>query len=271
MWNNSRFRPGSQNGFYESYFLRANDDSRPLAFWIRYTIFNRRGRPEDACGELWAIYFDGESGDITAVKQSIPIGLCRFSTDQLDIEIDGSTLTESSLVGRIESPRNSITWSLEYSGGEPPLLLMPEQWYEGKFPKAKVLVGKPNAEYVGMLKVNGRSIPVEGWQGSQNHNWGSQHTDRYAWGQIAGFDNAPDTFLECSTANLKLGPLLTPPLTLLVLRDQGEEIAIKQHSAGGSCEGKLLSVYLEVRHSKLRGPRLRHYRRPSQQICCLEL
>ena len=36
---------------------------------------------------------------------------------------------------------------------------------------------------------------LERWIGSQNHNWGRKHTDSYAWGQVAGFDDAPQTFL----------------------------------------------------------------------------
>ena len=36
--NQCRFS-GHDNGHYESYFLRANHPDRPLAFWIRYTIF----------------------------------------------------------------------------------------------------------------------------------------------------------------------------------------------------------------------------------------
>lgn len=61
---------------------------------------------------------------------------------------------------------------------------------------------------------------------SQNHNWGSKHTDEYAWGQVAGFDDAPGTFLECSTARLKIGPLWTPRLTLVVLRLEDREIRL---------------------------------------------
>jgi hypothetical protein len=98
--------------------------------------------------------------------------------------------------------------------------------YERGFPKAKSLVGTPNAEYTGTLTVDGREIPIDGWRGSQNHNWGSRHTDRYAWGQVAGFDNAPDAFLECCTAQVKLGPVWSPRLTFVVLRDEGQEIAL---------------------------------------------
>lgn len=43
---------------------------------------------------------------------------------------------------------------------------------------------------------------------------------------MAGFDNAPEAFLECAAAQVRLGPLWSPRLTLLVLRDEGEEIAL---------------------------------------------
>src|SRR5690606_27788702 len=43
------------------------------------------------------------------------------------------------------------------------------------------------------------------------------------WGQVAGFDNAPQAFLELATARIRIGPLLTPPMTTLVLRLDGRE------------------------------------------------
>ena len=104
--------------------------------------------------------------------------------------------------------------------------MLPAKLYAGGFPKAKALVGAPNALFSGRLTVDGREVVVTGWQGSQNHNWGRRHTDRYAWGQVAGFDNAPDAFLECCTAQVKLGPVWSPRLTLVVLREGNEEIAL---------------------------------------------
>jgi hypothetical protein len=64
------------------------------------------------------------------------------------------------------------------------------------------------------------------WVGSQNHNWGSRHTDQYAWGQVAGFDTHPDSFLEVATARLRVGAVWSPPLTLMVLRHEGKEWAL---------------------------------------------
>src|SRR6185503_2139682 len=89
------------------------------------------------------------------------------------------------------------------------------------------LIGQPLARFTGSLTVDGAVIAVNEWVGSQNHNWGTKHTDRYAWGQVAGFDNAPDSFLEVATAQVKLGPFWTPRLTPLVLRHGGREYALR--------------------------------------------
>ena len=66
----------------------------------------------------------------------------------------------------------------------------------------------------------------------RNHNWGSRHTDRYSFGQVAGFDNAPDSFLEVATARNRVGPLWTPNLTPMVLRHNGREYAFTSVRAG---------------------------------------
>jgi hypothetical protein len=225
-WNRTRFISSDPGGHYESYFQRANHPQRALAFWIRYTVFSPKGRPADAVGELWAIYFDGERERITTVKEVVPISACRFAAQGLDVRIGSALLVDGQLQGRACSGANRLEWDLRYAGDEPPLLLLPAALYERGFPKAKALVGTPNARFDGVLSVNGEAVDVGGWVGSQNHNWGSRHTDSYAWGQVAGFDNAPRTFLECSTVRLKLGPFWTPPMTVLVLRLEDREICM---------------------------------------------
>lgn len=224
--NRLRYDPGSVEGHYESYFQRANHPQRPLAFWIRNTIFSPRSQPERTVGQLWVVYFDGEARQVSAVKKNYPVKECSFSDEGFEVDIGGAHLDSRSLAGSAANERHSIQWSLSYQGEQPPLLLLPSKNYRGKFPAAKALVGLPFACYDGTLQVNGVMVPVEGWVGSQNHNWGSRHTDQYAWGQVAGFDNAPDAFLECITARLKIGPFWTPWLTNLVLRIGKREYAL---------------------------------------------
>jgi len=224
--NWTRYRPGRGTGHYESFFQRANHPTRPLAFWIRYTLFSPQDRPRDAIGELWAVYFDGETGNHTAVKREVPFDLCAFGTEAFSVRIADASLDEGALTGDAASRGSRISWDLRFAGRSDPLFLLPLGLYEAGFPKAKSLVGLPMAVFSGSLTVDGREVAVADWVGSQNHNWGSRHTDQYAWGQVAGFDSHPDSFLEVATGRVRIGPLWTPYLTPLVLRHQGEDIAL---------------------------------------------
>jgi hypothetical protein len=215
-----------QTGFYESFFLRANHPTRPLAFWIRYTIFSPKNRPQDAIGELWAIYFNGETNDHVAVKKEVPFRECTFSPTEFFVEVDGAQLRPGKLYCQADHSDASLTWDLTFDWNSQPVLLLPFKLYGTKLPAAKSLVSAPLATFNGVLTVNGESVEVVDWVGSQNHNWGSKHTDLYAWGQVAGFDSHPQSFLEVATARLKIGPMWTPHMTLFVLRHNGTEFAL---------------------------------------------
>jgi hypothetical protein len=231
--------PGTSAGHYESYFQRANHPSRPLAFWIRYTIFSPRGRPADALGELWAIWFDGERDRIVAVKEEVPLATCTFDEGTTLARVGAATLSADRLAGSARTAAHVLTWDMQYGGGEPPLLLLPPALYDRGLPKAKALVGRPNAVYRGTMTVDGEPQAIDGWVGSQNHNWGARHTDRYAWGQVAGFDGEPESFLECATARLRLGPLWLPAMTVMVLRLNGETYALNSLAQAVRANGRV--------------------------------
>jgi hypothetical protein len=220
--NWAQYDPGRPTGHYESFYLRGNHPERPLAFWLRYTIFSPAGHPSDAVGELWAVVFDGDSGRHTTAKVEVPYRDCAFSRTSFAVRVGDAVLDGGALRGTA----GDISWDLRYEGIEAPLYLLPARLYRGGFPKAKSLVPLPLARFSGVIDVAGHRVEVDAWRGSQNHNWGSRHTDRYAFGQVAGFDNAPDSFLEVATAHNRVGPLWTPNLTLLVLRHRGREYAL---------------------------------------------
>jgi len=224
--NDTRYVPGQRTGHYESFFVRANNPTRAQAFWIRYTIFAPQGRPEDARGELWAVFFDGKSGQHTAAKTEVPIASCDFRRDGLGAYVADARLEPGRVLGAAASGGHTIAWDLSFDGDAPPLFALPPALYTAKLPRAKTLVPLPLARFRGTIGVDGHPYPIFDWVGSQNHNWGSRHTDHYAWGQVAGFDDAPESFLEVATARLRLGPLWTPFMTLLVLRHDGREIAL---------------------------------------------
>jgi hypothetical protein len=93
-------------------------------------------------------------------------------------------------------------------------------------------VPAPGVTLSGEVTVDGVPMVIDGWIGSQNHNWGSQHTDEYAWGQVAGFDGEPDAFLECSTARVRVAGVPTPWLSPIVVRYSGGELRL---NAIGTC------------------------------------
>src|SRR5215469_17759340 len=224
--NDTRYRPGTSDGHYESFFVRANHPTRPLALWIRYTVFSPRHHPEQAMGELWAIAFDGESEHHIAVKQEVPFAACTFDPSHFSVRVGDARLEAGKLAGAAASGGHSLRWDLQYSGDSAPLFLLPLDAYARPQPPAKALVGLPLALFSGELVVNDAVWQIAEWVGSQNHNWGTRHTDHYAWGQVAGFEGAPETFLEVITARRRLGPLWSPFVTLLVLRHDGEDIAL---------------------------------------------
>ncbi|MCB9592577.1 MAG: hypothetical protein H6719_07585 [Sandaracinaceae bacterium] len=236
-WNGARWTAGDPRGHYESWFQRANHPTRPLAFWIRYTIFSPAGRPGDGLGELWAIAFDGERGSIVAVKEEHSIRECRFAKSELEARIAGSTLDATRLRGGAKLGAHELRWDLAYTSPEPVLLTFDRALYGKPIPKAKALVGSPLAVYRGNLVVDGERLEVDGWVGSQNHNWGEKHTDQYAWGQVCGFDDAPDAFLEVGCGRIKVGPVLTPALTVLTLRLDGREHAFGTIGQGLRAKG----------------------------------
>ena len=235
-FNDTRYA-GQAEGHYESFFIRANHPARRLAFWMRYTIFSPKGAPEKAVGELWAILFDGERNRHVAAKSELPFSDCAFAKQGLSVRVGEAKLADGHALGEIAQGETRISWDLHFRGGGPPLFLLPRNLYAKRFPAAKSLVSQPMARFDGQVIVDGEAIEIEGWTGSQNHNWGRRHTDLYAWGQVASFDSHPDSFLEVATARLKIGPLWTPPITPLVLRHGGREYALTRLSQAVRARG----------------------------------
>jgi hypothetical protein len=245
--NHSRYRRGQKDGHYESYFIRANHSEKPQAFWIRFTLFQPESKPEETLGELWAILFDQKSIKSTGAryivfKREVPLANCLFSIDSFNVKIATSVLENKRSRGSIENNGNSISWDLTFvkmkdSVNCDPLFLLPIRLYTGTFPKAKSVVSLPFAKFNGAIELNGKKISIKNWVGSQNHNWGLKHTDHYAWGQVCGFDNQPDSFFEIITARLKFGPFWTPFMTLLVFRHKGREIRLNKINQGLRAHG----------------------------------
>jgi len=226
-----RFKKGSKKGHYESYFIRANHPNNKEAFWIRYTIFSAKNGKK-TIGEVWAVYFNKEENK--TYKEEFNLKHCNLNNDHFNIKIGQSKLNSTTAVGQIKD----FSWKLNFKTDSKPIFLLPLSYYDFPLPKAKSIVSKPFARFSGEITIQNKKIRIDNWLGSQNHNWGEKHTDYYAWGQVAGFDNYPTSFLELITAQQKIGFINTPFLTLLVLHHNDKTYHLNTISQGLKAKGE---------------------------------
>jgi len=185
-------------GGYESFYLKLCRPGEPVGAWIRYTVHKRpRADPR---GSLWFTLF-GPDGP-RASKVTLP-GPSAGPSDW--IRVGDSRLGPGSAVGAAEE---GIAWDLRFETREPPLLHMPRAWmYRSPVPRTKLLSPAPAARFEGVLVVDGRELPVDGWRGMVGHNWGSQHAERWIWLHALFGERC---WLDAAIGKVRLGPVVTP-------------------------------------------------------------
>ncbi|KWX68173.1 hypothetical protein [Mycobacterium sp. NAZ190054] len=212
--------------YYESRFLRANDPGAPRALWLRQTmLLPTAGEP---VADVWVMVFD-PSGH-RAIRQQFPLTEA-FFCDDWSVRIASATMEATAACGALADAR----WDLAITASDQePVRVLSDRAYRARFPTAKTMVRDPMAHFDGRVDISGHVVDVDGWTGSVNHNWGSRHTPAYAYGQVCGFDNAPESTLEIVTARAAVGPLLLPGVTLFVFRHCGQQFAVR--SIAGSLQ-----------------------------------
>ncbi len=207
--------------YYESRFIRANAPDAARAVWLRETLLLPvDGEPS---AEVWVMVFD-PSGH-RALKRSFPIEAAEFGYEDWSAKIATTSLDDTAAYGSVAG---AARWDIGITpGAEDRVRLLTDRAYQGRFPAAKTEVRHPLARFDGRLELENKVIDIEGWTGSVNHNWGARHTPAYAFGQVCGFDDAPNSTLEIVTARGTLGSMLLPGVTLFVFRHAGTEFAVR--------------------------------------------
>lgn len=211
-------RHSASKGGVESYFLRCNHPTEPKALWLKATVLvPDRGEP---VAEAWIARFDGDRA--SASKHTIPLSNATFTPgDTVHIAIGDHTFALGPAGGSVRGP----TYDLQYTavlGLSDALCPFPARWMiDGPFPKSKLLTPVPCARFSGTLD----GAAVTDWIGMQGHNWGKSHALEYAWGQCVflAADGSPHALLEGFTGRIKLGPVVTPRLSALVVRRGSRE------------------------------------------------
>lgn len=212
--------------YYESRYVRANEQGRARALWLRSTLLlPTAGVP---VADAWVMLFDPDGAGNRALKRPYPIDQSDYQYDSWTARIGATSIDDRSARGATDAAGRSAHWDLRITpSAAAPVKLLTERGYKAKFPSAKTTVRDPLARFDGSVSLDHVAFDVVGWTGSVNHNWGRRHTPAYAFGQVCGFDGAPETTLEVVTAHAAVGPVSLPAATLLVLRHDGHEVAVR--------------------------------------------
>jgi hypothetical protein len=172
--------------------------------------------------------FDPEGQGNRALKEPYPIDAANYEYDNWTARIGATSIDDRSAQGVVTGGNRSARWDLRITpGSEDAVKLLTERAYRARIPSAKTTVRHPLAQFDGQVELDDARLVLDGWTGSVNHNWGTRHTPAYAFGQVCGFDEAPDSSLEIVTARAAIGPVLTPAATLFVFRHAGQEFAVR--------------------------------------------
>ncbi len=210
---------GTSRGFYEVYYFKFNDPEQGIAFWFRYTLLIPiRGRGEGV-GELWAIFFDATMPENNrAWKRTYPIDQVSSQREPFKFQIHDSVLQHDAAKGRIEGTDDTITWDLRVDPDPVGLRNLPSLLYKLPFPTTKVVAPNLTCTYSGTVSFGDRVIEVNDAPGHQAHIWGTKHAAQWAWANCNLFDGGKDVVLEALSAQVKVGPLLAPPVSSIFLR-----------------------------------------------------
>ena len=223
--------------YYESRYIRANHPDRPQALWLRETLLLPTAG--DAVADVWVMVFDPDGEGNRALKEPYPIDAADYDYDTWTARVGATSIDDRSAQGVVTGGNRSARWDLRITAGsEEPVKLLSERAYNARFPTAKTTVRHPLAQFDGLLEIDDVRVVVDDWTGSVNHNWGTKHTPAYAFGQVCGFDDAPDSSLEIVTARAAIGPFLTPAATLFVFRHEKQEFAVRSVLGSMQTHGK---------------------------------
>ena len=188
-----------ETGHYESFYLKACHPDEPLGVWIRYTVHKRPDALPN--GSVWVTFFDGDGEGPRAHKQTKPLP----TADGGDwIRVGDASMR----VGAAQGAIDGAEWDLRFGSSEPPLFHLPRAWmYRARLPRTKLLSPVPGARFDGSLRIDGRTLSIDGWRGVIGHNWGQQHAERWIW--LHGMTDAGD-WLDAALGKVKLGPVTTP-------------------------------------------------------------
>ena len=227
---------GKKRGHYEVYYLKWNHLKTQTAVWLRYTLHV----PIAGCGEptasLWGIFFDAK--DLTqnqALKSTFPIHAWKATRNPFSFHVGTAVLTDGSAKGRIENKERFFEWDLKWDPSPETICYLPYPWlYKAPLPKTKVLTPNIDVRFRGTFRTQRETFVCEGEPGEQTHIWGIKHAERWVWGHCNIFKEDPHAVFWGLSAQIPIGPWVTPPLSVFYFRYRGGEYLVNRLWKGWS-------------------------------------
>ncbi len=223
-----RWTPTGPGGLVESLFFKFHLPEERAAFWARYTLRRPLSGRGDPVGCLWAVWSEAGAGSVAGCNP-YPASEVATGWERFYLRIGPGELGMGRATGRVSTPAGLVEWALTFETGTPCLVHFPSDFlYRAPFPRNKVTSPHLVTRFHGSLVIGGRTICVAGALGMQGHNWGPSVSPHWVWAHATGFEGEPDAAFEAVTSRLALGPVLSPPLTILALRARGREVVFNR-------------------------------------------
>jgi hypothetical protein len=211
-------------GHYEVYNLTLTDQATGIGIWIRYTIpaplDGTGGRAETA---LWLLAM-APDGDRFARRATVPPEGLVATTEPFRLCLGGADLSDRGAAGAVDDG----AWELSWEPHLPP--------YEHVHPLARrtgiaqtvLVLAHADLAISGTVRLDQRTLELDGARGCQAHLWGSRHGAPWAWthsNDLRALDGEPrpDTFVDAVSAYVERAGRELGPVTLVVGRFGAED------------------------------------------------
>lgn len=226
--NLPHWRADGSDGLVESLFLKLNLPERGLGLWLQFGARQMLPAAGTHHGHVMAVVFDhGSPAGHVALRERFVADAVRMETGRFVVEMGANQLRHGHTEGRLDDGAHRVAWELDFTTPHDSHRLFP--WallYRAPLPKTKALTPVFDGRFRGWLEIDGVRHEVRDARGMQGHNWGRQHGHEWVWLHGNLFSGrrgeASEAVLEGLSARVRVGPWLTPWLTMVHLRYGGE-------------------------------------------------
>ena len=190
----------NRTGRYEAWYVTVNDPSTRRGFWIRYTTLNPApGTGIEPQAALWAFGFDHDDPSRNwGGRQVFPLSDMSSSSHPFRLGSNGAELGTGGCAGSLSSEHGAARWQLEWTSREPAPFPFMNPRFQGISSVANI-AAHPQLAVTGEIELDGRTHPLTGAFGGQQHTWGSRHALSWNW----GFASGPDFWVDGVTSRVR--------------------------------------------------------------------